>query len=281
MTFFKKTLEYLFKLDKGKRFLALFVMAIPAGVGMALTAPVSVYKDWIREFQVGDLNFFSALTFNGVANPLRMVIAGAVTIILLLFSVSVMASVISRNLRVGVFSVNRLFTELNEAFIPTLSSVVTMALAVIVDKLLLGVLIVAFQCIPQVLLSLILSVVALVLSIALVSYIISLGILYLPYMTFNGLRPRVAFSESTSRFSGRKGGLIFLTVFIPVFFHFTLGALISIIGNIYVSFAVEAFSYTVLLVYLVALTFISYYEVNELPREDFPREYFFTKIKRR
>ena len=124
MIYFKKTLEYLFKLEKGKRFLFLFLIALPAGFGAAITAPHHVYKQWIETFEVGNLDFLSALMFGGTASPLRVVIAGAITIVLLLFSISVMASVISRNLRVGVFSVNRrLLREFNEAFLPRTSCI--------------------------------------------------------------------------------------------------------------------------------------------------------------
>lgn len=281
MNFIYKTLEYLFKLEKGKRFLCLFLIALPAGFGAALTAPHHVYKAWLQNFEVGNLNFLSALTFGDTANPLRILIAGAVTVVLLMFCISVMASVISRNLRVGVFSVNRMFQEFNEAIFPTFFAVCSAMIVVIVSKLLLSALIVLFQTFHSVLLAAILSMIALLIEIALVCYAITLGILYLPYMTFNGLRPRVALAESVNRMGARVGGRMMVAIFFPMLLNYIIGGLLALADNLIVSLVVETVLYTISLVYLVGLSFISYYEINELPREDYPREFFYTKIKRR
>ncbi len=281
MIYFKRTLEYLFKLEKGKRFLFLFLLGLPVGVGAAITAPHYVYNEWLANFTVGNRNFLDAMMFNGVANPLRVLIAGIVTFVLLLVCISIMASVISRNLRVGVFSVNRLFIEFNEAIFPTFFAVTSMMLVVILGKVLLGVLLVLFQTFGNVLLSQILSVFALTLNVALVCYAVSVGILYLPSMTINGLRPLVAFAESANKLGGRKGGAMFLSIFLPMLLNYVIGGLVSIAQNLIVSFVVESVCYTLSLVYLVTMSFISYYEINDLPREDYPREFFFAKIKRR
>ncbi len=281
MQFIKKTFEYLFKLEKGKRFLCLFLMALPVGFSIALTAPQHVYKTWMENFEVGNLTFISAFTFGGNANPWFTLIFGAVTFILLLFSISVMASVISRNLRVGVFSVNRLFQEFNEAFFPSFSAVLTATVLVVIAKIILSTLIVLFQTFSNVVLSALLSMFALLVIIILVCYIISLGILYLPYMTFNGLKARVALAESVNRMGARVGGRVFVSVLLIVLLNYLVGTLVSLAGSVIASIIVETLSYAFTLVYLVSLSFISYYEINELPREDYPREFFFTKIKRR
>lgn len=281
MTFFKKTFEYLFKLEKGKRFLLLFLIALPSGICAAVAAPQRVYNEWLTNFKVGNLNFLDALMFNGTANYIRVLVAGIVCFVLLLFSVSVMASVISRNLRVGVFSVNRMFQEFNEAIFPSFSSVFTVFVVVVLCKVLLGILLVLFQTFKNVVLAAIFSCLALLLSIALVCYAVSVGILYLPYMTFNGLRPFVALAQSANRTGGRVLGRIFFAVFLPILLNYVVGGLVTIAHNTIVSFVLESLTYTFLLVYLVTLSFISYYEINDLPREDYPREFFFNKIKRR
>lgn len=281
MIYFKRTLEYLFKLERGKRFFILFLMSLPVGLGAAITAPHHVYNEWLSNFTVGNRNFLDAMMFNGVANPYRVLIAGVVTVVLLLVCISIMASVISRNLRVGVFSVNRLFIEFNEAIFPSFFAVTSMILVVVLGKVLLGVLLVLFQTISNILLSQILSVFALLINIALVCYAISVGMLYLPSMTINGLRPLVAFAESANKLGGKKGGTMFLSVFLPILLNYVIGGLVSIANNLIVSLVVESVCYALSLVYLITLSFISYYEINELPREDYPREFFFTKIKRR
>ena len=282
MLYLKKTFQYLFKLEKGKRFLLLFLIALPCGVGAYFTAPTYVYHNWLKDFSVGDKSYLSALFFNGNASPLRVVIAGVVTTIVLMFCISVMASVVSRNLRVGVFSINRrLMMEFNEAILPTFYAVLSAMGVVVVGKLLLATLIVLFQTITNVVLSAILSTFALFLNIALVCYAISVAILYLPYMTFNGLRPMVALAQSANRVGGRVGARIFGAVFCPILVIYVIGALVGMAENFIASIVVESVLYATALVYLLTLSFISYYEINELPREDYPREFFFTKIKRR
>ena len=282
MLYLKKTFQYLFKLEKGKRFLLLFLIALPCGVGAYFTAPTYVYHNWLKDFSVGDKSYLSALFFNGNASPLRVVIAGVVTTIVLMFCISVMASVVSRNLRVGVFSINRrLMMEFNEAILPTFYAVLSAMGVVIIGKLLLATLIVLFQTITNVVLSAILSTFALFLNIALVCYAISVAILYLPYMTFNGLRPMVALAQSANRVGGRVGARIFGAVFCPILIIYVIGALVGMAESFIASIVVESVLYATALVYLLTLSFISYYEINELPREDYPREFFFTKIKRR
>lgn len=282
MLYLKKTFQYLFKLEKGKRFLLLFLIALPCGVGAYFTAPTYVYHNWLKDFSVGDKSYLSALFFNGNASPLRVLIAGVLTTIVLMFCISVMASVVSRNLRVGVFSINRrLMMEFNEAILPTFYAVLSAMGVVIVGKLLLATLIVLFQTITNVVLSAILSTFALFLNIALVCYAISVAILYLPYMTFNGLRPMVALAQSANRVGGRVGARIFGAVFCPILIIYVIGALVGMAESFIASIVVESVLYATALVYLLTLSFISYYEINELPREDYPREFFFTKIKRR
>lgn len=281
MKYFKKTLEYLFKLEHGKRFAFLFLLSLPIGFGAAVCAPHYVYKNWLQEFSVGNLNYLSALTFGGSADPLRMVIAGAVTTLVLIFFIAVISSVISRSLRVGVFSVNRLSHEFNEAVIPSFFAVLTSVALVVVAKLLQGAFLVLFQTFHNTLLSAILSALAVFFNVALVCYCLGFGILYLPYMTFNGLRPFVALAEATNRIGTRYALRMFLCVFLPVLATFVVGGLVSLANSFVASLIVEAILYTLLIVYLVTLTFISYYEINDLPREDYPREFFYTKMKRR
>ena len=100
-------------------------------------------------------------------------------------------------------------------------------------------------------------------------------------MTFNGLRPMVALAQSANRVGGRVGARIFGAVFCPILIIYVIGALVGMAESFIASIVVESVLYATALVYLLTLSFISYYEINELPREDYPREFFFTKIKRR
>ena len=74
---------------------------------------------------------------------------------------------------------------------------------------------------------------------------------------------------------------MFGAVFVPVLIVYVIGALVGMAESFIASTIVESVLYAVTLVYILTLSFVSYYEINELPREDYPREYFYTKIKRR
>ena len=95
-------------------------------------------------------------------------------------------------------------------------------------------------------------------------------------MTINGLRPSVAIAQSANRTSGRVGARVFGAVVIPILVTYLIGALVGIAKSYIASLVVESLLYAFLLVYLVTLAFISYYEINELPREDYTREYYYS-----
>ncbi len=280
MKYFKRTWEYLLKLEHGKRFLVLILLAIPAGIGAALTAPTAIHYNYLKTFELSEISFLNAFALGDFSDLKFMLIAGAVTFIGLILSVSVMSSVVSRNLRVGVFKLNfRLGYEINEAIIPSFSATVTAFIVVIVAKVLQSALFVLASTFTSRVLAIVLFVSVMVLVIVLVSYAISIGILYLPYMTFNGLNPIAALTLSVHRTENTKGRL-FLCVFLPVFFKYIIGALVAIAESAIVSIIVECVLNTAILVYFVTLSFVSYYEINELPREDYPRDYYYAKIRR-
>ncbi|MBO5775808.1 MAG: hypothetical protein J6R35_00375 [Clostridia bacterium] len=281
MIYLRKTFEYLFKLEKGKRFIVLFLLALPVGLAASFASPNYIYYQWLSNYSVGNLNFVDAMFYNGTANPISVAIGAGCALVAFMYCLSVISSVISRNLRVGLFSINRIIREFNECIFPCFYAIIFYALVAIIAKVLIALLMVLFQTFEGVVLSAILSVVSLIVVIALVCLLIAYGILFLPYMTFNGLRPLVAFTQATNRVGGRTLGKLYVAVFFPIIFNYIIGGLVGIAQSFIASVIVETILYTYSIVYLVTLSFISYYEINELPREDYPREFFYTKIKRR
>ena len=281
MIYLKKTFEYLFKLEKGKRFIVLFLLALPVGFAASFASPNYIYYKWLSNYSVGNLNFWHAMFYHGTADPVSVAIGAACTLVALMICLSVISSIVSRNLRVGVFSINRIIREFNECIFPSFYAIVLFALVAVFAKLLIAVLMVLFQTLKGVVLSAILSVLSLVIVVALVCLFISYGILFLPYMTFNGLRPLIAFTQAANRVGGRTLGKVFTAVFPPIILNYITAGLVGIAQVYIASLVVETVLYTASIVYLVTLSFISYYEVNELPREDYPREFFYTKLKRR
>ena len=135
MKYFIKTCEYLFKLEKGKRFFLLFLFALPIGVAIAAAMPQGSLINWLSDFNAAT-SFREAWSYNGNINILVSGLAVPITFVLILFFLSVMTTVISRSLRVGVFKAESVFRDCNESFIPVLQG----AFGYIVTALLLKVL---------------------------------------------------------------------------------------------------------------------------------------------
>ncbi len=280
MKYFKKTLEYLFKLEHGKRFFVLCLLAIPAGIAVAFTARTVVYYDYFKSFEISTLSFLNTFALGDLSDLKFMVIAGAVAFLGLIFGISVMSSVVSRNLRVGVFKLNlRLGYEINEAIIPSFSAIVTAFILVILAKIFQASLFMLASTFSSRILAIVLFICVVILELALVSFAISTAVLYLPYMTINGLNPISALTQSIHGIENTKGRL-FLCVFIPVFLKYVIAGLVAMAENFIVSLVVESLMNVLVLVYFVTLSFVSYYEINELPREDYPRDYYYAKIRR-
>ena len=281
MRYFKKTAEYLFKLEKGKRFLLLFLMSLPIGIAIAAANPVGALFDWLAGYETGNDSFAAAWTFGGTIPAVPTGIAIAAAFVLMLFFMSVSVTVISRSLRVGVFKVNGIFRDFNENFIPVLQAVFCYSVAALLIKVLTTALIILPQGISNAALSATISAALLVGAYAAVALIMSIGILYLPYMTFNGLNSFHAYTAASSAVSGKTFPRMFGAVAVPLAVCLAVSFAVGAAGSRLASFIVEAVLDSALIVYFITLAFISYYEILGLVREDFPKDYFYYKPRRK
>lgn len=273
MRYLKKTFEYLFLLEKGKRFIILLLFSIPAGIVGAFVAPSWAMTDWARNFSVGNTSLWINWTLGGRG----VVFWVAFGIALLIFTcvVAMMSTVISRNLRVGVFKVNRLVMELNEGFFPALYATITAAVAFLFFKLLASLLLVLCQTLENVYLSFFLSVAALLFVLVLANIALALGMLYLPIMTFNGIKPFNAIVGSVRKTGGRCVWKLMFSTIVPTVITQIIGCCVGLFQIPLLSEIVDGVTYTLLFCYIITLSMVSYYEVEEIKREDYPRSYFF------
>lgn len=277
MKYFLKALEFNFGIERGKRFLILFPILLPAGLAIALTVPNGVWVEFVKNFSSGNFDFIAALGFFGVNPPLRTLIAGVIAFILTAFGISVVSSIIARAMRVGVFRLNGLFSEFNESFLPTITAVFTYSLAAFFLKVLLTVLLVLWQTVNNSIGGIILSLLSVVAVYALLAAFMAIGKLYLPYMVINGRGSASAFTTSIGKCGGKTMLRLFLADFVPLMAGIICCTLIGLAGNRRLQVAADTIFYTALLVYQVSLAFISYYDINSLVREDYTREYYFRK----
>lgn len=281
MKYFKKTMEYLFVLEKGKRFLTIFLLFLPVGFVAAFAAPNAVVFKWLSNFTVGDTDFWHAWCFNGNLNW-HVTLGGlCVAAIFIMFFFSVVSTVVARSMRVGVFKLSGIFREFNENFFPVMAATFMYGAITLIIKAVLTALLVMFQTFEDATVAALFSSVAGVLAFLLLCFMVTIGVIYLPFMVFNGLRSFHAFTASAGKITGKLQVKMFFTVTIPVTVCVAIGVAVGAARNSIASIIVETVTYTLVFTYIVALTFVSYYEILELKREDYPREYFYYKLKRR
>lgn len=271
----KKTLEYLFVLQKGKRFTVLFLMMLPLGFLLAVAMPANAYYSYIKSYSAGAIDFWSAWNFNGAVDYRWSLGALAVALIYYIFIGAVCFTVISRSLRVGVFDVKRPIYECNENFFPTMYSAFSYLALLLLVKALNTACLTLFSRNASVPAGLTFSIISIVAMYALVSYVLTIGTLYTPFMVFNGVNSLRAFVLSAGRINGRKCLRTYPALFLPVFGTVLVGALVGFFESALVSIIVETVLYACLAVYLITYPFISYYTINELKREDYTREYYY------
>jgi len=279
MKYFKKTMEYLFILGKGKRITILFLLALPMGISLAFFAPNSILFNWLKNYSVGNQNFWHAWNFYGQIKPLNMLIAVFATVISTFISYSIMTTVISRSMRVGVFKVHNLLYEINENFFAIFSFTITAVIFGFLFKSSCSLFFTLWQGIASLYLSMILSVITLILLIGLLCMIFAYMCLFVPYMSINGLKSTAAMSESIGRFGKKRAKKLFFSVLLPVLSSITLGALAGFSKYRFVGIIVDSILYTFLSVYVLALSFVAYYHIEGLDRNDYTKEYYYKNTK--
>jgi hypothetical protein len=272
MKFIKKTLEYLFVLEKGRRFLLLFVLSTPIGAAAAFLTPTRYYTEWILNFTVGDANFWHVFTFGrgGVAFPVTLAIFLAAAVIF----VSAQATIVARSMRVGVFKAGKLFGELNESFYPSFFAVLIYTAAFIVFKTVSTLLLVLWQYLDYQAVAAVLSLLSLIIVYLSTVVFVSIASLVLPIMGITGLRPGPAL-ESSVRKCSRHLKALALGIGLPIVVLTTAGALVGLTGNVLLSELADTFLYSFMFSYLTVLAYVAYHEIEEIKREDYPREYFY------
>jgi MFS family permease len=274
MIYLKKTLEYLFVLERGKRFFILFFLSIPIGIIAAYLSPNWEYTTWAMNYTTGNANFWSIWNFgnNGIVFP----IAGAIMVVFAVIFLSIQATVVSRSMRVGIFKVNRLIGEFNESFFPSLYAVLSYLLMYLAYKCITTLFLILFQAINVVILSFVLSVIALFAVFVFSIIGISLTTLYFPIMTITGIKPQPAIIASLHKCSKNTSAFV-LAMGLPILTINIIGALIGILQIPLLSEMVDAVLYSFLFCYINALAMVSYYELEQIKREDYPREYYYKR----
>lgn len=272
MRFLRKTLQYLITLEKGKRLLTLFMISLPAGISMSFVMPTWTMYDWLRNYSVGNTSYWASWT-PGNQN-FTFWIALLVMFVFMVLTTAVLSTVVSRSLRVGVFKVDGILTEFNESFFPALYAMIGYLFMFLVSKTIMALFLVLWQTLSSVVLSAALSVVTVAVVMLAANIFMSLTVVFLPLMVFNGLNPSRAFGVSLQKCGGRLWKLL-PAIIIPIAVIMAIGSLIGIFQIPLLSEIVDSVMYAFIIPYFIVLTMVSYYEIEQIKREDYPREFFF------
>lgn len=273
MNYFRATAAYLFKNGKGKQF---FVFALFALIPCAVAAyyfPVSKLISYLLNFRSVTeiswsslwLSFFPS-TLTG--NMICIFAAG-----LFVFSEAAISTMISRHLRVGVFYTKGIFRSINENFFPALYACIGFIIVVIITFTVTSLFLFMWTFVHTKIVGLISAIITVIIIGTLFIYIWATTNLWLPVMSFNGLNFAKSFSVAfyKSRISQRLFFIPYLIV-VGIIVGMGVGAYFTKYVKI-VSYLLTLSSYIFASVFIISFNFISYFEVEALPREDLARLY--------
>lgn len=276
MRFTKKTLEYLFALERGKRFWVLFLYALPIGAAAAALSPSWHYVSWLKNYTLENTDFLYNWNF-GFGTYGKFVAVGALLVMGIVFF-PILASIVSRSLRVGKFRAASPFADFNDSFFPVFYAAFTYFGIYLIYKLLTTLLLALWQLTAIKWLSMLLSVASLVAVFILVCFLLATTAAYVPIMSFAGIKPGRALHTSM-QLTSKYIRPLFVAIALPLTLKTVLGCLISLIGIRWLSFAADIALNAFVAAYMVVFIMTAYYEMEEKKREDYPREYFFYKNK--
>lgn len=267
MKYIYLTFQYLFKIDKGKRFLSLLFFAIPSCLVLAYYFPITGYFEWFMNY-TGDYSSYSALWLSLVERDslkLGLLLLGY---ILLIFSVSAIATLTIRSVRIGKFQIKNPFYLINENFFPSFYLMTFFMISLIIVQSLVCLFLFLWQTLPGYTLGYILSILIMLISLFFTTFIYSGMCLWLPLMSINGLRPFKAIGITYSK-THKERKLLFVTYLLAMSVIVLIGFIAYIFRDIwYIKWLINTANYAIATVFFAVLSILSYFEIEGIARED-------------
>lgn len=271
MKYFYLTLQYIFKLDRGKRFVFLMLFALPASLTLAHFFPITGYFQWFVNYSA-DYTTYSTLwlsLMNRSTFQVGLLILGYA---LLIMAVSAITTIIIRSVRIGKFQVKSLFYLINENFFPAFYLITFFILSLILFQSLVCLFLFLWQILPGVVLGYVLSLLITLIGLILVTWAFSNLVLWLPIMSINGLKPFPAIGTAYSKNNTTKKNF-FVAYILAIVFLLIIGFVSYLFNKIwYISWIIDALNYAFLTVYFATLSILAYFDIEGITREDLVRK---------
>lgn len=256
-------LRYLFSGKVAKKCLFYFLFAVIPAAFIAYTLPLSSLFHIVRSTEATSFGDLWLLAFKRPFTPL-MLIASLLTET---FFSACICSALTYHMRVGKFGLPRFFSSVNNNFFPCFSRTVLLGIALLVFYTVF----VLFDSFWRIVFSPLSSIVASALTLAILTILFALGVssisLWLPTMVITGRSFKTALVSAFNQpRSTHIQFILFYAFMLIIAVAFSTGALF--IKNMFVSWALTALSYLIILVFVHAFWFIAFFEENKLTRAD-------------
>ncbi|HHT83172.1 MAG: hypothetical protein ACOYEC_01850 [Christensenellales bacterium] len=267
MKYISLTLQYLFKLDNGKRFLALFLFALPPGLVLSYYFPITGYLDWFVNYS-GNYASYSDLWLSLVERDTLKIGLLILGYILVIFSVSAITTLTVRSARIGKFQVKSVFYLINENFFPSFSLMTVFLISLIVFQSLLCLFFFLWQIIPGITVGYVLAIFTAVIGLLIFIYTLAGASLWLPIMSINGLKPFKALAVSYYKTRKEKNKL-FTAYLIAFAVIIALGFVAYLFAKVwYVKWLINALNYTMAALFFTVMSILTLFEIDGITRED-------------
>lgn len=262
------TWAYLFKNGKAKQFFVFAALVfIPCSI-IAYYFPLSKFINWMFDFRQHTATSWASLSIHNYALSIKGYILVAFAFVYFIFAESAVSTLISRHLRVGRFTAKGIFLGANENFFPAMFASIGFVIMLLLTHAVIALFLFLWLLIKVKTLGLILSIISVIAIGILFTYIWATTNLWIPVMSFNGLNMLKSLSVAfyKSRSSQKK-------FFVPYLFIVCLVVTFAIISYYtrkiwIVSYIITIASYIFATVFIISFSFISYFKVESIHRED-------------
>lgn len=261
------TFQYLFRMKDG-RLPVLLALVLPAGVCAAAFFPINGYFEWVASLKDVDFATYGEMwqALSGL-NGLKY-LAIPIALVALSFSIATLSAIVTRSMRVGKFQSKGLFHNAAENVIPAIAVALATVVLVLLAHTFICLILFTIQKIINRTLALVLTVlVCLILSLVFILGI-STQLLWLPIMTYSGIKPVSAMMVSFSKV--RKIGWESFVSYLFCFFIIALfGFIGNLIGNVwYLNLILNSVSYSVATLFIIVLSLVTFFDTECITRED-------------
>ena len=269
----RQTFSYLFGQGRGKRFIVLFLLLLIPCAILAYFLPLGSFVDFFTEYSSTGFSDWGSLYLSVFDFSVYTAIGLPVAFILFIFCLAYVATLITRHVHVGEFTLPKILYSVNENFFPALAFILFLTVITALSHLFFSLFAFTFMQISSRAFGLVLSIIALILLYLALICIVSPTTLWLPVMSFTGLYVGQALASAYYK-SRRIAKSLIVPLFVISATVFAVSTVIRLTHIWYIEWIVNTLTYTTASVTYVTFAMLSYCDVESVKREDLAKKFF-------